>query len=477
MTRQPASFRSVAGREMKQCAPLQMMGFRSMGRVARAGRLTRRGIVVVGAIGLLGCSDSKSSGDRGASLPAGPVSVTLPNIDANRLRVLTRVGEFVVLDARGNLRWGKPRGGPTPWAGEPAERPRGFGASIHYEFDSHGKLSSASSATSLILADTATPARITLRDGIQAYSYQSVALAAGAANLAVPYEFGDEPWQDTSRHADLTVRADRFAPITTKPHTVLLQFTDATTTGELLTALTAIAETGAERVRLHRMMGRGEIGPGDIVWVHGPSSDDDEVRPGRPTKIIVENVRVDETLSAHEIQTALLSDLPRFRYCYEKGGFAQPSTIEVGFDVAANGTIGNVSAKGHDHALESCISGAIQDRRESLVERAGVGHAAASIVFDRVEVEARKESKRNTGFWCWVHQSRRQGMCARDQEECEALSTSFNRVAAAAGSSTNTNACNAQKTAWRGEGMGGEVFLYPSKAVCTTIDTSCREVR
>jgi hypothetical protein len=398
----------------------------------------------------------------------------LANIDAKRLRVLTAVKEFVVLDSRGNVRWGQPKGGPAPWVGEPAERLHGAGYSIQYDRDSYGMLAPDSLATVVILADTATPAWITLLDGIQAYNYTPVALAAGAANLAVPYEFGGEPWREWDLHADLTVRADRLELGDQEPHTVLLQFTDTTTTGELLTALTRIAETGAERVRLHRMMGWGEIGPSDIVWVQGPESNDDEIIVGPPAKVTVERVRVADSLAEHRVETVLHSITPRFRYCYEKSSVVRPGSLELSLEVAADGTIAKTTATGFDRAVDSCVAGAMFDRRMP----SGVKDVTAVLAFARGGDEPTpKDSKPISGFWCWVHQKDRRGMCARDKEECEALISSFNQMAPASGESKITNGCKAQKSAWQAGGLN--TMTYPTKALCLLLEMteSCRQIR
>lgn len=440
-----------------------------------------RSALVTGALAVLACNDSKPAPPAATpeALPAGPVPVALPKIDAKRLRVLTSVKEFVVLDSGGSIRWGKPASGPTPWTGEPVERSRNIGDAIHYDLDSYGKLSRDASATAVILADSATPARITLVDGIQAYPYKPVALAASAANLAVPYQFGDDPWSNWEQHADLIVRVDRLELGAQKPRTVLLQFTDATTTGELLTALAAIAETGAERVRLHRMMGWGEIGPSDIVWVHGPESDDDEITPGPPAKVAIAQVRVDDTLTASSVETALTSATPRFRYCYEKGPGRRPGSLELSFDVSADGTITNATAKGFNRALDSCVAGALFDARVPTGGVKAAGHATASVTFDQVagNASAAKESKPITGFWCWTHQNGKRGMCARDNEECEASSRSFNQLAPATRETPNTNACKAQKSAW--EASSPNTLTYPTKALCKALEMTdtCRNVR
>jgi hypothetical protein len=411
------------------------------------------------------------------------VSVTLTKIDAKRLRPITSIKEFVIIDPKGALSVGTPKTGAPPWVGEPAERWHDRTGWIQHDLDSYGTLSRESTATALILADATTPARLTLTSGIQAYGYKPVALAAGAANTAVLYEFGGEPWKDWDKRADLTLRTDQLDRLAgQKPHTVLLQFTDATPTSELLTALTAVAETGAEQVRLHRMMGWGQIGPSDIVWVRDPVAEDDIITEGEPAKVTITEARVEGKVKADAIGTAMENASPRFRYCYEKSSVTKPGKLELSFDVAQDGSIANAAAKGINAAIESCVAGAVFDSHVPTDGIEGPGHATVPIAFGHGEEEAADAAaaaaakKKVSGFWCWVHQDGSVGMCGREQDECEALQSAFNQTSSALGEAAANTDCKPQRTAWETDGSRP----LPTKAMCKKLATpseTCRQIK
>ncbi|HEX5059578.1 MAG TPA: hypothetical protein VFV99_09475 [Kofleriaceae bacterium] len=419
------------------------------------------------------CSDSKPAKKKkekptDVALTAGPVPVTLAKLDAKRLRPITSIKEFVIIDPKGALSVGAPKAGAPPWVGEPADRWHDRTGFLEYDLDSFGTLSRDSSATALILADATTPARLTLTSGIQAYGYKPVALAAGAANTAVLYQFGGEPWADWDKRADLTLRTDQLDKLAgQKPHTVLLQFTDATTTGELLEALTAVAETGAEQVRLHRMMGWGAIAPADIVWVRNAVADDDIITEGEPATVTIAEAKVDGKVKAESVGTAMSSASPRFRYCYEKSGAKKPGKLELSFDVAQDGSVANAAAKGINAAIESCVAGAIFDSHVPTDGVEGPAHATVPIGFGHGEEKAAAAAaaaakNKVSGWWCWIHQDGSVGMCAREQDQCEAQLYGFNQTAESLHDVASTNECKQQKTAWETESSRP----LPTQAMC-----------
>lgn len=444
----------------------------------------RRVIWVAAAVAVWGCSESKPAKKKPEKpsdvvLGAGPVPVKLAKLDAKRLRTITSTKEFVVIDATGALQVGQPKTGATPWAGEQAEPWHNRTGEISYDLDAFGMLSHDSSTTALILADAATPARLTLTSGIRPYGYKPVALAAGAANTAVPYQFGGDPWEDWDKHADLTLRTDQLDRLANqKPHTVMLQFTDATTTGELLDAITAVAETGAEQLRLHRMMGWGAIGPSDIVWVRSATADDDIITEGEPAKVTIGDPVVDKNVSAESIGTAMSCASPRFRYCYEKSGVTKPGRLELSFDVAQDGAIANAVAKGINAAIESCVAGAVFDVYVPTDGIKSPGHATVPIAFghgeaeaaqakaalDGGEQEAAKRKKKSSGWWCVIDHDGDVGLCGRDEEECDELRAAFKQVSASMGKSSEFELrdCQAQKTVWQHEHGQPK----PTKAMC-----------
>lgn len=436
-----------------------------------------RVVWVAAVVAGVGCSGKKPEKKKPPkpteiSLTAGPVPVSLTKIDAKRLRPITSIKEFVMIDPAGALTVGQPKEGPALWTGEHADVWYSRTGELDYDYDAFATLSHDSSATALILADEKTPARLVLTSGLHAYGYKPIALAAGAANTAVPYQFGGDPWPDVDKRADLTLRTDQLDRLANqKPHTVLLQFTDATTTGELLTAITAVAETGAEQLRLHRMMGWGLIGPSDIVWVRDPIADDDIITEGERATVTIGDAHVDGNVKPESVGTAMSSASPRFRYCYEKSGVTKPGKLELSFDIAQNGSVANAGAKGINAAIESCVAGAIFDSHVPTDGIEGPGHATVPIGFGHGEAVASAEKetekprkKPTSGWWCCVDQDGDVGLCGRDEEECDELRAAFKQVSATMGQSSEFELrdCKSQKTAWQHE--HGEV--KPSKAMC-----------
>jgi hypothetical protein len=310
------------------------------------------------------------------------------------------------------------------------------------------------------------PSRIAIRDAINHFGYRRVALAAGAANTAVLYQFGGEPWQPPDDTPDLTLHTDQLDKLVGQhPHRVMLELTDTTTIGELVAALAAVAATGAEKLRVHRMMGWGAIGPSEIISPRGSTAEDDEISDGEPSVVTVGDPLANGQPTAQGIKTSLMSWSPRFRYCFEKRGpAAKPGKLELAFDVGADGTISNATAKGFDAAIESCVTGAIFDLEILPRDLTGPMHVIAPITFARGEdAAAAPDPKPVTGFFCWTHEDGKSGACAREQEQCEAIVAGFNAAAAQLGDRPSAKHCVAQRTAWAPAAGGNFV---PTKALC-----------
>src|SRR5262249_37841711 len=147
--------------------------------------------------------------------------------DAAQRRSLSHADGYLTLDAHGVVRWGLDMTGAKPFDGTVLERDdSAFGQLFpfpedrgheHHSFrndsvvepdaDVFAELTHDATTEVVILADTAVPARITLRRALTAFGRHASTLATSAANTAVLYRFGATPWTspDTDPHVVLHV--------------------------------------------------------------------------------------------------------------------------------------------------------------------------------------------------------------------------------------------------------------------------------
>ncbi len=436
----------------------------------------------------VGSDDVRPSEPTLGELPAGPVPVKLTEVAPGLLRTIHSIEGFVVIEPAGAIRYGRATVGATPFVGfaldrsdsafahlfmddgsDHAYRPPG---EVVQDLDAYGTLSRASKTDVLLLADASAPARLTLRYGIEAFGYRSIALAATAANLAAPYQFGGEPWTPWEQRADVTMRVDRIQSLgTAHPRSVLLQFTDASTTAELIVALAALGAAGVERVRVHRMMGWGPIPPEDIVWVRGATADDDQITDGDPATVDSTEPKVSGGVDAYGTRAALTGVRPRFRYCFEKRGLPKlRGKVQLDFDVAADGAISGAKAKGLDAKIAACVAGAVFDLDITSLSVHGPGHASTTVSFNIPEAPpvAAEPAAPPSGWWCWSADDI--GICARYEEQCNASRYGAKQVADAMKDSMRVSDCAEQPTAW----TSNNKIYHPSKATC---GAKCRSVR
>jgi hypothetical protein len=287
-----------------------------------------------------------------------------------------------VIDTHGSRHEGLEISGPSPYEGTALARgiavstnPERTEDFIESDRDAFGALSRDTKTDVLILADAAAPARVTLRDGIEAYGWRKIALAANAANTAALYRFGEAPWTD---YAELALRIDHIDELAGQhPHSVLLDVPDDAKTAHLIAALGALSQAGVERVQLHRMMGWGALGPSKKVHVADPA---DLIGDSRALEI--GDPRVDGGLSARGVSSALQGYERRFGYCFEARDRPQlHGSVQLAFDVTAGGDIRHTRATGLDAKIASCVAGAVFDLDIAPAAVQGGGHARVSIAF------------------------------------------------------------------------------------------------
>jgi len=415
-----------------------------------------------------------------APLPAGPAPVTLPALDPTQRRTIAKPKGYLIIDAEGGLQWGH-LGKDAPFQRHPMKRgERAFAHVIEGElaasfpdgtfydmgYDSFGKLARDGSVEALVLADAATPARVAMVKGLQAFGIHPVTLAAGDANTTVAYAFAT--WDDMDPVSDLTLHVDDMAPLAGEhPKRVLLEITDATTTAQLVTALGALSAAGVAQVRIHRLMGWGAIPVSEIIDVKGVSDEDDVITKGERATVEIGEPALDDHVDKKGIASALQGYATRFRYCYEKRG--QPKlhgSIEVTFDIAENGDLSNKHAKGLDPKIASCVEGALFDLEIAPGAIHAAGHAKAAIAFNvRPPPEAPEPTD---GFWCVAIPAF--PTCGRSQDQCELGRTFYVDQMKSHGEVVNVPPCTHQATAWTSDGQE----LKPTRAQC---EGKCRQVR
>lgn len=418
-------------------------------------------------VALFGCSDKPNERKKTeVKLAAGPVPVNLVIVDTKSLNTLATAKDFVVVDVRGILRFGHVVDSPTPFAGDLVERKRNTAGNIFVggDGDTFAVLARDTSAFAIVLADGGAPASATVRDGIDVHGTRPSFLAANAGNTVVPYRFGAEPWEDDDATRVNPNRLDELPATLTDG--VIVEFESSTITASLVTALVALADRGVKRVRLHRMMGWGGI-PRRSVKLKGAAADDDVFSDDRST-VTNGEPRIEGTTTTHAILTFVNSVNTRFRYCFEmKEPPANAGTIELAFDVDTSGVATNVSAKGIDDAIASCIAGSI-DRGDVLVPRDDVktsGHVVVPLVFTRESTPKPVEpSKEGTGWWCWSGRDSIGpiGTCTRDEIECVADIDHYNEMMQKLENPEMNAICKQQKIAYE----HSQTKPLPTQALC-----------
>jgi hypothetical protein len=418
-------------------------------------------------------------------LPAGPVPVALPKVAAAEVRAIKTTDAFLVIAADGSRHYGRAAVGDAPYAGMPLVRgDSAFGhlfmdgssehwyaaeGEVNQDLDAYAELSTAAKTNVIILADAATPARVTIgRWGIENFGYRAIALAANAANTAVPYDFGGEPW---SEPAELMYRVAEIADLgKAQPASVLLQITDADTTAALVGALAVLGRAGVKRVRVHRMMGWGQIPVENIVSVRGPTADDDEITDGDAATVAVAEPVVRGGLSAYGTGAALSAMQPRFRYCFEKRRAPKlRGKIQLELDVAADGTISHVKASGLDAKIASCVAGAVFDLDITPAAIEAAGHVSVAVSFNVAAPAATADPEEKvSGWWCLSIEGA--GVCARYEAQCDAARSGALQVAGAMKGEMSVTECTQQATAWTANNKD----YFPTQKEC---GRKCRAVK
>src|SRR5262249_24606614 len=150
--------------------------------------------------------------------------------------------------------------------------------------------------------------------------------------------------------------------------------------------------------------------------------------------------------------------------------------LELAFDVATDGAIGNAAATGLDRAIESCVAGAVFDLEILPRDIKEPMHVTVTITFARAETTAAKPEP-VSGFYCWTHQDGKSGVCGREEAQCKAFIFGFNDTGARIGEPSTTTTCAFQKTAWELVPTG---HYLPTRELCMRgIDKSqsCKLVR
>jgi hypothetical protein len=425
-------------------------------------------------------------------LPGGPVPVALPALDAAQRRTLSHAGGYLTIDAHGVVRWGLDMTGAKPFVGQVLERDdSAFGQLFPYpderghehhafrsdyvvepDADVFVELTHDAATEVLILADAEAPARITMRRALAAFGRHASTLATGAANTAVLYRSGAEPWTSPDTDPHLVLHVDKLGALAEQhPERVVLELDDDTTTGALVTALGVLGAAGVERVRLHRMMGWGGVPPSEVVQLGDAPADDDWFSSDGPD-ISVSSATVEGGLEAAGVDSALRAWNARFRYCIETR--RRPTLhgdIKISFDVAADGTISHVKATGLDPKIDSCIAGALFDLDITPLSIHGAGHATAAIAATPHDVptpQGELPKPTPSGYWCWTDGD--VGLCAHLQEECEVALDAYSRTGASLGEPVHATPCKAQRTAWTSDGE----HWQPTKKLC---GRGCKQAR